>query len=368
MKILHDIERSLLTKKDNTYFEYALLDNYTTIQNLQERLDELYQTPWCDPAYLNIQDSSFSGDSCFKLFLYENEILKHIILFQKKGERYVLVQNHCFKITLQEIEIIRDIFFSEYRNVRKIKFPFLFLDQVEKRPRMILFQLQTDMIIELPESMDIYMKMLGQKTRKRIKDCQKSIEKDYPDFNVSFHEGEDISREQIFKIVELNRDRMVSKGKTCLNDNTICENIFRYARSKGGLCICTVNKNVIGGTINYVLGEHAYLYIIAHDHAYSKYNAGFIALACTIKYLIEKKMKYYHLLWGDGTEKGNYKSRFLGENHWLHDVIIYRNNADFFLNSIYFAVRKLIKTIKDRVDENTTLMKIYRKIRNLFKK
>jgi len=357
-----------MKKVGNTNFGYVLWDKHTTPHNLRKQLITLYETPWCDPVFLNLLCLPVSEDNCFKLFLYENETLKHIVLFQGKGgsARHINVLNHCFKISQQDIETICNIIFSEYIQCKKITFPFLFLEEEGKKPLMLFYKRQSDIIIDLPESMDVYMKSLGNHTRKSVKVSRNSIEKDHPDFKISFFEAEHISSEQVISLMGFNRERMKSKGKTCLSDDQECENIFQYAHNEGGLVLCTIGENIIGGTINFMLGEHAYLDVIAHDNAYSKYRAGYLALTGTIQYLIERKIRYFHLLWGEEDVKyrnsGDYKYRFLGKDHILYDVLVCKNRTEYVLNSYLFTIRSLIKTLKKKLKKNVMLNNIYKKI------
>jgi hypothetical protein len=338
------------------------LDEKLSIDGLDKKLNSLYETPYSDIAYMNICDDSISDGSCRKLIVYESDILKHVLLFKySEKARHITILNYYFRISLQDVEYLRDMIFDEYEKIQKITFPGVFLDKVKKSPLMVLYEQNTDKIIELPESIDIYMKSLGASTRKNIQLYQNRIAKQIPDFKTSVHEGENISRDHVAKLVELNRSRMKSKGKTSGNSDADIEIFYRYARIRGVLCLCTVNENIIGGTINFVFDEHAYFRVIAHDNAYNRYRAGQIALVATIQNMIERKMKYFHLMWGEE----EYKYRFLGKPYTMYDVMVFRTYPAFFLNRILFGIRSLMKTARERLEKNATLKKLYRKIRNL---
>ena len=339
---------------------YVILDEYTTVQSLRNQMITLYETPWCDPVYLNILNPSVSEDDCSKLFLYENEILKHIILFQIIGKRNVVLWNHCFKVSLNDIEIIRNIISGEYSNVKKITFPYLFLEKTEKRPLMVLYEKQADMIVELPESMDAYMKSLGSATRKSLRNSHNRIEKDNLNFQVSYYEGEKITREQITSLVKLNRDRMESKGKTSLNDDAECDRLFQYARIEGILCLCTVDEKIIGGTLMYALGEHGFSSVAGHDNAYNKYSIGSIVSVNEIRHMIETKRKYLHLLWG----KQEYKYRFGAKEHYVYDVMAFQKRREFILNNVLVTIRSHIKTVREIGKNNL----FFRKIRDILRR
>ena len=353
-----EIKNQLKNLSDS--IRYVILNEHITVQNLQEQLITLYKTPWCDPVYLNMLDSSVLVNmDCSKLFLYENDILKHIILFKyNRKVKHINILNHYFKTSMQDIETIRNIIFDEYKNVKKITFPYLRFEKVEKKPLMTLYEQHTDKIIELPESMSDYMKLLGASTRKNIHLYQNRIAKQIPDYKMTVIEGENISREQITSLVELNRSRMKSKGKTCENNDAEIDIYYRYARIRGVVCLGTVNDTIISGTINFVFKDHVYFYVIAHDNAYNKFRAGQIALVGTIQNMIERKMKYFHCLWGDE----DYKQRLGGIPHALYDVTFFRKRMDFFMTNILLTVRTLKKKSRKRIEKIVILKKIYRKL------
>jgi CelD/BcsL family acetyltransferase involved in cellulose biosynthesis len=350
-------------KKLSHNVEYTILDENFSVDGLDKIMTGLYETPYSDVVYMSIYNSAAAENACRKLFMYENGVLKHILLFRYYGTgKCIEILNNCFRISMQDAENVRNIIFGEYGNVKKITVPYIFLDGAKRKPRMtIMYERLADMVIELPESMDEYMRALGPNTRKHVKYYRNRIEKDMPGFRMSFCEGRDISYEQIAAIVKLNRKRMESRGKVSGNDDAECERLYRYARVNGVLCLCAVDETIIGGTINWITGRRATLRAIAHDNAYSRYNAGQIALIGTVRHMIERRIKYLHLLW-DG-DRYEYKQRFLGKKHELHDVMFFRNGVDFFLNRIATGVWLTMKIVRRRLEQNETLKNIYRKMR-----
>lgn len=363
LTILSDEEVKNRLKNFSASIQYVILDEHTTVQNLRNQLITSYETPWCDPIYLNIADPFVSEDHCSKLFLYENGILKHIMLFKSNGKKTISVLNHCFSICVKNIDIISTIFFKTSNNVKKIVFTFADVNINMKFPKLILEKVSEDIVIELPETMDTYMKSLGPNTRKHAKKGQKSILQDHPDFKISFHEGENISREQVSSIIELNKSRMQHKGKICNYGDAYCDILFRYTSViRGILCLCTIDERIVSGSICWAFKEHVYANVLAHDNTYNKYGLGNITLVNTIQYMIENNLKYLHLLWG----RGEYKYRFLGKERLLHNVMVFRKkSANYFVNRIIVSIRSLINTTRERLKENVRLRNLYKKLRNL---
>ena len=352
-------------KKISPDIEYVILDENYIIDGFAKKLNSLYKTIYSDIEYMNMHDKSISESSCHKLIIYKHGLLEHILLFKYDGKaRHIIILNHYFQMCIQDIETVRDIIFCDYKNVKKITFPYLYLEKVEKKSLMILYEQLNDWVVELPESMDLYMKSLSNKTRTNIRSYQKRIVKDYPDFKVSFYEGEDISLDQITRLVELHKGRMKTKEKKSDIDTAVCESLYQYARIRGVLCLCNINENIIGGTLDWIFDDHVYGRLISHDNAYNNHHVGYIALTNSIQYMIEKNMKFHHFGFGDI----DYKRRFLAVAHAIHDVIVFKNHMIFFLNSINYTIRSLIKATKKHLENNEKLKRIYRKIRKLLNK
>ncbi|MDR2038776.1 MAG: GNAT family N-acetyltransferase [Bacteroidales bacterium] len=352
---------------DTSKMTYTLLDEKSRVDDLETKLKTLYQTPHSDMVYLNMYDHSISQENCRKLFIYEDNALKQLLLFKYEGnESSVTILNTSFTISSLEIKYISNVIFYEFSTVGKVIFQTLFLDCTGKIEMTVYEKTLYDAIMDLPASMDVYMKSLGTQTRKHVKYYQNRIQKDFPGFNISFQEGEDIKSGQIARIVDMNRDRMKSKGKKSGIDEIQQEYIYQYAQINGMLCLCTVDEEIIGGTINTIIGEHAYLHVIAHDNQYNKYNTGQVALVNTVQYLIGKNVKHFHLFWGEY----DYKYRFLCKNHDLYDITVYRKKGAYMIGKTSIGIRVFGKSLKSsvrkRLENNKTLKKVYRKACKLF--
>ena len=345
----------------NGDFEYELLDENQQVADLREKLVVLYSSPFADILWWELYDPSLTNNGYHKLFYYEQNELKHIILFNysAKAQKKIFVVNEKIKISIDSIENICYILFYEFAIIEQIIFEKVFESDQKQSPKMIFDKTSNDVIIpNLPNNMDAYMKSLGSSTRKKINLMTNRIAKDFPDFKVYFYEKSDILYEQIEKVVLLNRNRMKTKGEISLLNDTECKIRYQYASTSGFgfLCACEIDGKIIGGTINSVIREHAYMHIIAHDNSYNKYSVGQIALIHATKYLIEEKnIKYYHLLGGTL----EYKFRHGGINHELYTIRVFRNN------DIFYFFRKIMSVIRTKSKNNKTIICIYTKLRKI---
>jgi len=326
----------------NGNFEYELLDQKQPVVDLRDQLAGLYSSPFADILWWELRDLSLINNGYYKLFYYEQSVLKHIILFKYSAELpgKIIVLTHTFKISSENIENISCILFYEFDKLQQIIFENIFEPKPKKLPKMVFERGLNDIVIFLPDTLDTYMKSLGMSTRKKIRLIQNRIAKDFPDFKVHYNENGDILFKQIERLISLNKDRMIVTGKKSFLTDTDCKLLYQYASTSGFglLCLCTIDDKIIGGTINYVIGEHAYMHVISHDNSYNKYSIGQIALFNATKYLIEEKnIKYYHLMSGSQ----DYKFRHGGIYHDRYIFWVFRNNG------VHYFWRKTMSSFKE---------------------
>ena len=350
----------------NCDFEYKLLDETQQVADLREKLAVLYPTPFADVLWWELRDLSLVNKGYYKLFYYEQSILTHLVLFKNAGraQKKIYIINREIKITITHIENICNILFHEFGKVQQIIFENIFEPNPKQLSKMVFEKTSDDVIIlDLPESMDDYIKSLGKSTRKRINLATNHIARDFPCFQVHFFENCDILSEQIEKIVSLNRSRMKTKGKISALNDTECNVLHQYAFTSGFVCVCVIDGKIIGGTINSIVGKQAYMHVIAHDNSYHNYSIGLISLLHATKYLIEEKnINHYHLLCG--TQE--YKFRHGGTNHDLYTFRVFRNtDVHFFCGKTLNAFRINYRRFKQRLKNDKSIYNFYIKLNNM---
>ena len=366
----------------NGNFEYELLDENQQVADLREKLALLYESPFSDILWWELRDNSLVSDGYYKLFYYEQSVLKHIILFKysAKSEKKISVINNWFKIFVKDIQNICYILFNEFDKLQIIFFERLFTNP-EKMPKMIFDEgrlgaktmwLGNDIIIPLPESMDAYLKSLSKNTREIISKKRNRIVRVFPDFKVNNFEKSDISFELIEELFALKQKKMIVCGIVPAYSANESRYLYEYFSNSGlgFLSICTIDNKMVSGMTITVFGEHAYAHIIAHDLSFEKYSAGEIALFNAIKYLIEvKKVKYCHML--DGRQR--YKYQHGGIDHNSYYVHVFRNKGiNYYIVKIKTTVRKIRNYVDNyfyqRLRNNKIIYNLYRKLKKTIRK
>lgn len=354
--------RQLSNLNDN--FEYKLLNETQQCYNLREILIGLYPTYYADILWLELEDPSLANKGYYKLFYYVQNILKHIILFEcpAKAQEKIVIINTQFIISEVDIQNISCILLFEFKRTQQIIFRNIFNTNPKQLPKILFERTLDDVIIDLPESMDAYMKSMKSSVRKPLVKRLNHIAKDFPDFKVHYFEKDDILFEDIKNLVLLNRNRMKAKGIISLNDDTL---LYQYVAKSGfgSLCLCEIDGKIVSGQVMSIIGEHATGHLIALDESYKKYSIGNVALINAIKYLIEKKnIKYFHLL--DGTLE--YKVDYGGVIHDLYTFKVFRNsNISYFRAKTRKALRTEYKKLRQRLRSHESLYRFYFKLKKM---
>jgi len=125
----------------------------------------------------------------------------------------------------------------------------------------------------------------------------------------------------------LNRLRMASKGKESTNDDDTAQRIVQLAGECGLVGAILLDGRICAGSINYCVGTNYFLETLAHDPAYDDYRLGTLCCFLTICECIARGGNEYHFLWG----QDEYKTRLLGVQRDLDDLVIYRSHWHMLL-------------------------------------
>jgi hypothetical protein len=330
----------------NNRYKNVWLSPQDNRETLPDEMLQLYETPYSDVLHIDIY-KKLSENQYHKLLIYDkNEVLQHIILFVTNDrQKQITVLNECIFLSDFWLKYISDNLFSKMKG--KCIIYNRVLANINTPPRLLtIFNCLSDAIIDLPDTLDDYYASLGTKTRQHIKNYQRRLAKEIENTQITFVLGKEIEFEMVRTIVDLNHVRMKHKGYKSGIDDIYCRRIYEYVRERGCLCLCMNKNEIIGGTINYIIGRNAFLHVIAHDNSFNKYNVGQIVLINTIKFLIEQQVKRFHLLWGSH----EYKDRFLCKREKLYDIVVFQHfSVNYIRISLKFKLLTLIQQLKIRL-------------------
>lgn len=237
--------------------------------------------------------------------------------------------NSLVDIAPEAITAFTKSVFEKFSGIKKLKFSASYRQySLEKS---FLFSTANDYILDLPETLDSYYSKLGSTTRRHLKNYRARLLRDFPNVQFVVKQKNEIDKEVIARIVQLSYSRMKSKGIIPGKTQKDVLDFYHFSQYYGLVSCIEVDGEIIAGSISYVLGDRFFLFMIAHENKFSKYNPGQICIVNTIQTAIEMNLKTFHFLWGDN----DYKMRFMAMPKPLTTYIFYRSySPDFMLSKI----------------------------------
>jgi hypothetical protein len=254
-----------------------------------------------------------------------------VLLFRIEADQ-LHVLNELVSLDPQEIRTFTAYVFRAFPAVQVVNFHAIDLRPDALRlPRgapVQQYHRSEDIVLQLPATTAAYNALLGKPTRSYINRYLKRLQRSFPDFCCTVHEGEAITRDHIEALVGLHRDRRrARRGKP--DDAARTDQLFGLARELGFVIVCTIDGRICAGTINCRVDDDYFMEVIAHDVQYDSCRLGTLCCYLSTCKCIERHGAAYHFLWG----RYAYKYRLLGIHHDLDEIVLYRSYRQFLLHA-----------------------------------
>jgi len=300
---------------------------------LIERYDSFMTT--C--RYVEIYDSNYEINY---LLVNENQQLKELILYGIKDDTSTCF-NSLVSIDQNIINECTKKIFDKHKKIKKFKIEASYNNYLLKRT--FLINKFNDHIVILPATMEDYFSELGRSTRQRLKNRRTKLIKDYPEANFVTKFGVDIEERMIEKIIQLNYDRMKTKGKIPGKDDIFKNNIYKYSQYYGCVSYIEIDHEIVAGSISIILNNRIFGIVSAHDNNFSQYNLGEVCIFFVIQISIEKGLSAFHFLWGES----ELKDRLRAKPQMLFSYITYRSNSvDYFFGKTNAYISRFMMIVK----------------------
>jgi hypothetical protein len=316
--------------------EISVLEKeFKTTEDQEKYLVQLKNNYYSTPEYLLI----FKELKNFSLLIIKiKSSVKYTFVFHKINNEIVIL-NSVTCINSEYLTIACKYLFDHYQII-KIRINNVYPTEPKLNISHLTFPANTDMIIHLPSSDDEYVKSLGKKTRKHMRQYLKNLSESPEHFNFSFFQIKPANSYYVKQIVNMNRLRMKKKGQVSHLNNIYQKKLVKLAEIFGWCGIATLGGKTVAGTFCFKTGPEYYLQIISHNPAMDKLELGQIVLFLTIQECIKAKGKRFHLLWGNA----QYKYRFLGVQQKLYSFIFFHTRLKMYL----YALPRLPSIYNDR--------------------
>ena len=286
-------------------------------------LERLYGNLFSSLAYYR----AFGGaDNASVYVVREGKAIVCTWLF-RRYRNTVRVINEGIAVEQEDLMRFANYVFSGYPSVNIISFHAV-RPHIDDLPMpWQRFNCLEDTVLTLPASAEVYRASLGRSTRSYIHRYLNKLKRDFPTFQFRALAADRIEEKDIRHIIDLNRLRMASKGKESANDDDTTQRIVQLAGECGLVGAIMLDGRICAGSINYCVGTNYFLETLAHDPAFDDYRLGTLCCFLTICECIARGGNEYHFLWG----QDEYKTRLLGVQRDLDDLVIYRSHWHMLL-------------------------------------
>jgi CelD/BcsL family acetyltransferase involved in cellulose biosynthesis len=234
------------------------------------------------------------------------------------GELTVL--NELFGIEEELLRYLAGALFAQYPKVHSIHLNRLTTEIADPGYPSRLWNTSCDIVVQLPGTLEEYRARLGKHTKSNMNNYSNKLRKDHDDYAFHVATGSEVDPAAVKSIIEMNRLRMDSKMVRSAFDDELEARTLRLASRYGVVATINIDGAIAAGTVCYQVGDHCYADIIAHDPRFSRYSIGQVCIYLTIKTLIERGVRAFHM--SDG--ENEYKFRFLGEKQEVYFLSLFR--------------------------------------------
>lgn len=266
-----------------------------------DELPGLYQSCYSVLEYFAIYDGAKTLSTCV---LSEP---RHIVMFAVKAHTAV-VMNQLFDIHPESATRVVVSIFRSARRVKRVRFSGSRLEFTTLKLPSRELAVSCDVVIPLPPDVDTYFARLGRSTRQKLRNYAKHVAMAYSDHEFRVFGSVEIDEALVHRIIEMNRERMESKGEACLYSDRTEAQLAEFLRSSGFATAFLIDGVVVAGTLGSRLGTQRFLHVQSFDSAFAKQHLGWVSLFFTLTPCIDDGVSKLHLLWG----KSEYKLRLGG--------------------------------------------------------
>lgn len=284
-----------------------------------EELDRLYGNIYSSLAHFRLFGGLEHACTYARRRQPDNEIVA-LFLFRLEHNR-VMVLNEGMSLEAEEVKHFAAYIFQRFPSVGVIEFHAVHAPiSPIARPIQRFYQTE-DFVLQLPETMESYLSMLGSATRKNIKKHLNRWQRDFPDSEYQVYEKREISSADLREVVAFNHRRMAAKNKVSGIDESELQAMLQLAHECGYLCVLRNQGRICAGALLYRFGEHHVSRITAHDTRFDDYRLGTLMCYRAVCEAMQRGGKYFHFMWG----RYAYKAALGGVLVELDHIAIYRS-------------------------------------------
>ena len=284
-----------------------------------QALELRYQSIFCTEPHLRIHGSLDTRTEAW--VSRQDGQIAALFLFVRQG-RIARLINEVIALRQSDIDAFARALFQHDPKLTAIKMNGIDLaDPSSARHVLLRQEFSEDFILTLPDTFELWMASISARTREKLRNYRRKVEKKYPDFHFYSMTGADISELKIRNVIQMNRHRMQIKGRQFGMSEEDESNLIALMRERGQLSVIEIEGEVCAGLLCTKAGQDLYMHVIAHDAAYDDFRLGYLCAASSIQAAISQHLLRIHFLWG----RYDYKTQLGARSKPLYKICLFKN-------------------------------------------
>lgn len=296
-----------------------------------EALDSLYGSLYASYAHLRLCEADMVMPHTW--LGYQRGKIAGVLLFRMESDR-VLVLTEMFQLDAAIAASFCRTLLARYRKPHAIVFNAIGMDA----PKALFsfpcqyFAFSENYVIDLPDSVGAYHRLLGKSTRKTLAGYGNRLRRDYPEFKWTACDAAELPlQEQHALVVQLQAFKqasMAARGKRAQIDVQDTARMLTMASQSGLFGLGMVNGKLCAGSLACRIGDNYVMLLCAVDPVLSAHRLGLLSCYWAICDCIQRSGRQCHLLWG----RYQYKEQLLAKPQVLYQLKIYRSRWHMMRN------------------------------------
>jgi hypothetical protein len=283
---------------------------------LADELPGLYSSYFCTSAYFDLYDHPTNVNACVL------EGPRHVILFSIAGHTADIL-NKRIDIEPECMNRIAASLFRVFPSVRRIrtevKFP-----PVELRGPARVTDSADDLVVMLPRTEDEYHAMIGNTTRKHLRQYSNQLRRKYPDFTLAVLEREQLTHGLLDQVILWTHERVTIKGDESIYDKDpdSVEALWGLLQ-KHGLAVCGhIGGSCVAAQLILCVGDDTWIHTVGFDSRYEDVHLGLLMTYFSLLESIRRGCRNTHMLFSTPV----YKKRLGAEPVTGYKVSLFRSS------------------------------------------
>ena len=281
-------------------------------------LHHLYRSIFCSEPHLRLHGSMQADIQAW--VTRSNGHITAIILFRLQGGVARII-NEMHGIDAAHLEKFSQALFAAYPKVDAIQLHALWIDGSFRRLPLLETEFSEDYLLSLPETTEAWRASLSSQTREKLRYHYRRSCRKQPDLQFRQIDAKDIADAQFERVLQMNRARMIHKGRSFNMDTSETQCLRALIMECGQISVIEINGEICAGLLCSRIGNSVFMHVIAHDPRHDDLRLGFLCCALTIEAAIESSAQYFHFLWGFY----DYKVRLGAQRQALYRAVIFRS-------------------------------------------